>query len=236
MPHHTSVPHAPEQHRGHRSGWLRAAVLGANDGAISTASLVVGVAASHADHNAILVAGFAGLAAGAMAMAAGEFVSVSSQSDTESADLALEKRELAEDPAGELRELAAIYVSRGLSQELADAVATQLTHRDALAAHARDELGITEAFAARPIQAALTSAAAFASGAVVPLAIAWASPLTTTIALTVAATLAVLLTTGALAARVGGAPMWKGSLRVALWGAIAMAVTAGVGRLFHVSV
>jgi len=229
MPRHT------ELHRSHHIGWLRAAVLGANDGAISTASLVVGVAAAQASHSSILVAGLAGLAAGAMAMAAGEYVSVSSQADTEKADLARERQEIIDDPAAETKELAGIYRARGLTQELADVVAGQLMQGDALAAHARDELGIIESQAARPLQAALTSAAMFSAGAVVPLVAAWFSPLNLVMPLTVSTTLIVLLLLGALAARVGGAPMLRGSMRVAGWGAIAMAVTAGVGRLFHIA-
>lgn len=229
MAHHT------ELHRGQHIGWLRAAVLGANDGAISTASLVVGVAAAQANHNSILVAGLAGLAAGAMAMAAGEFVSVSSQADTEKADLARERQELTDDPAAETKELAAIYKARGLTQELADAVAAQLMQGDALAAHARDELGIIASQAARPIQAALASALMFSIGAVVPLLAAWFSSPQWVMPMTVSTTLIVLLVLGALAARVGGAPMLLGSMRVAGWGAIAMAVTAGVGRLFHIA-
>jgi VIT1/CCC1 family predicted Fe2+/Mn2+ transporter len=228
------LPHT-ESHRSHHVGWLRAAVLGANDGAISTASLVVGVAAAQSNHSSILVAGLAGLAAGAMAMAAGEYVSVSSQADTEKADLARERRELSDDPAAETKELAAIYRARGLTQELADAVAKQLMQGDALAAHARDELGIIESQAARPLQAALTSAAMFSIGAVVPLAAAWISPARFVIPLTIITTLIVLLILGAVAARVGGAPLLVGAMRVAGWGAVAMAVTAGVGRLFHVA-
>ncbi len=224
-----------ETHRSQHIGWLRAAVLGANDGAISTASLVVGVAAAQANHNSILVAGLAGLAAGAMAMAAGEFVSVSSQADTEKADLARERKELTDDPAAETQELAGIYKARGLTQELADAVAAQLMHGDALAAHARDELGIIKSQAARPMQAALTSALMFSIGAVVPLLAAWFSAPQWVMPLTISTTLIVLLVLGALAARVGGAPMLLGSMRVAGWGAIAMAVTAGVGRLFHIA-
>ncbi len=224
-----------ELHRSQHIGWLRAAVLGANDGAISTASLVVGVAAANSSHGNILIAGLAGLAAGAMAMAAGEFVSVSSQADTERADLAREREELANAPAAEKRELAAIYKARGLTQELADAVAEQLSQGDVLAAHARDELGITEAQAARPIQAAFTSAALFSAGAAVPLIAAWLSPLNWVIPMTVGMTLLILLVLGALAAKVGGASALPGAIRVAGWGGIAMAVTAGVGRLFHVA-
>lgn len=229
MPPHT------ELHRSRHIGWLRAAVLGANDGAISTASLIVGVAAAESTRSSILVAGLAGLAAGAMAMAAGEYVSVSSQSDTEKADLARERRELSDDPAAETQELAEIYRARGLTQELADAVARQLMEGDALAAHARDELGITESQAARPLQAALTSAAMFTIGAVVPLAAAWVSPANIVIPVTIGTTLIVLLVLGSLAARVGGAPLLVGAMRVAGWGAVAMAVTAGVGRMFHIA-
>ena len=227
------MPNKTETHRSQHIGWLRAAVLGANDGAISTASLVVGVAAAHTNRSGILVAGLAGLAAGAMAMAAGEFVSVSSQADTEKADLALEREELTNDPAGELRELASIYRERGLTPELADAVAKQLTARGALEAHAHDELGIIASQAAQPVQAALASAAAFSVGAVVPLAAAWISPTEFVILLTTVTTIVVLLILGALAAHVGGAPLRVGAIRVAGWGAVAMAVTAGVGRLFH---
>jgi VIT1/CCC1 family predicted Fe2+/Mn2+ transporter len=197
---------------------------------------VVGVAAANATHGGILVAGLAGLAAGAMAMAAGEFVSVSSQADTERADLAREKKELRSDSEGERRELAGIYVSRGLTPQLAEAVAEQLSKGDVLAAHARDELGIIEQQAARPIQAAFTSAALFSTGAVVPLLAAWLSPMHWVIPVTVATTLLVLVSLGALAAKVGGAPVIMGALRVAGWGGIAMAVTAGVGKLFHVAV
>lgn len=224
-----------EYHRSHHIGWLRAAVLGANDGAISTASLVVWVAAANATHGSILVAGLAGLAAGAMAMAAGEFVSVSSQADTERADLAREREELKNDPELEKRELAEIYKARGLTQEFADAVAEQLSAGDVLAAHARDELGIIEAQAARPVQAAFTSAGLFSAGAVVPLIAAWLSPMNWVIPMTVGTTLIVLLSLGALAAKVGGARVFMGALRVAGWGGIAMAVTAGVGKLFHVA-
>jgi vacuolar iron transporter family protein len=221
-----------EQHRTTRIGWLRASVLGANDGIVSTASLVIGVAATNAGWNQILVAGVAGLTAGALSMAAGEYVSVSSQADTERADLTRERRELAEDPDAELRELTGIYISRGLEPELARRVARQLTVRDPLAAHARDELGISEALAARPLQAALASAAAFAIGAALPIVTAiLASP--RLLSLTVAATsLMCLAGLGALAARTGGAPAVTGAARVAFWGALAMAVTAGVGRLF----
>jgi len=225
----------PELHRTHHIGWLRAAVLGANDGAISTASLVVGVAAANSSQSSILVAGLAGLVAGALAMAAGEYVSVSSQADTEKADLRRELQEHDEDPEAELHELAAIYRARGLSPELAIAVAEQLTKADALGAHAREELGIVESQTARPLQAAITSAAMFSVGAVVPLTAAWTSPAKLLMPLTISTTLVVLLILGALAARVGGASPWIGAFRVASWGAVAMAVTAGVGRLFHIA-
>lgn len=224
-----------ERHRSHHIGWLRAAVLGANDGAISTASLVVGVAAAQTSRQGILVAGLAGLAAGAMSMAAGEYVSVSSQADTEKADLARETKELADDAAGEHRELAGIYESRGLTPDLASQVATQLMAHDALGAHARDELGITESQVARPVQAAGASAVTFVVGAIVPLLVAAIVPRGYTIPAVVAITLVLLAILGGLAAKVGGAPVWVGSLRVTFWGALAMAVTAGVGAIFHVA-
>jgi VIT1/CCC1 family predicted Fe2+/Mn2+ transporter len=230
------MPRHDELHRSQHIGWLRAAVLGANDGAISTASLVVGVAASEASHNSILIAGLAGLAAGAMSMAAGEYVSVSSQADTERADLARERRELTGDPKAELSELAGIYRARGLTAELADEVARQLTQGGALAAHARDELGIIDSQTARPLQAALTSAGLFSIGAAIPLAAAWLSPMRLVLPLTIGTTLIVLVILGALAASVGGARPLVGATRVAGWGAVAMAITAGVGRLFHVAV
>ena len=233
----TKTPYLPrrERHRGHHIGWLRAAVLGANDGAISTASLVVGVAAAHATWHSILVAGLAGLAAGAMAMAAGEYVSVSSQSDTEGADLALERRELTDDVEGERKELTAIYVARGLTQALAEQVATQLMEHDAMGAHARDELGITEEMAAHPVQAAFASAASFTIGATIPLLVVCLFPVTYAVPGVFVATLCELTVLGAVAAKVGGARIWIGALRVAFWGALAMAVTAGVGVLFHVA-
>lgn len=224
-----------EQHRSQHIGWLRAAVLGANDGAISTASLVVGVAAAQTTRQGILIAGLAGLAAGAMAMAAGEYVSVSSQADTEKADLDRETRELADDVEGERKELAGLYTARGLTPELAAEVATQLMAHDALGAHARDELGITESQSARPVQAAAASAVTFIAGAVVPLVLAALVPREHTIRAVVLATLCILAILGALAAKVGGAPMWVGSLRVTFWGASAMGVTAGVGALFHIA-
>ena len=229
-----ALPHS-ERHRSQHIGWLRAAVLGANDGAISTASLVVGVAAAHTTRQGILIAGFAGLAAGAMAMAAGEYVSVSSQADTEKADVARETRELADDVEGERKELAGIYVARGLTPELATEVATQLMAHDASGAHARDELGITESQSARPVQAAAASAATFITGAVIPLLSAAMVPREHTILAVVLATLCILAILGAVAANVGGAPMWVGTLRVTFWGALAMGVTAGVGALFHIA-
>ena len=224
-----------ERHRSQHIGWLRAAVLGANDGAISTASIVVGVAAAQTTRQGILIAGFAGLAAGAMAMAAGEYVSVSSQADTEKADLGRETRELADDVEGERKELAGLYVARGLTPELATEVATQLMAHDALGAHARDELGITESQSARPVQAAAASAVTFIAGAAIPLVLAALVPREHTILAVVLATLCILAILGALAAKVGGAPMWVGTLRVTFWGALAMGVTAGVGALFHIA-
>ncbi|MEO8192371.1 MAG: VIT family protein [Gemmatimonadales bacterium] len=221
-----------ERHRSAHIGWLRAAVLGANDGLISTASLVVGVAASGTGRSAILIAGVAGLVAGAMSMAAGEYVSVSSQADTEGADLALERQELANDPKGEHDELTAIYVKRGLSPVLAAEVADQLTVHDALGAHARDELGFFEATAARPLQAALASALMFATGALLPVVIAALVPEKQVTRVVMGSALVLLALLGAAAARVGGAPMGRGALRVAFWGALAMGVSALVGRLF----
>lgn len=221
-----------ERHRTAHIGWLRAAVLGANDGLISTASLVVGVAASGTGRAAVLLAGIAGLVAGAMSMAAGEYVSVSSQADTESADLALERRELATAPDAEKAELAGIYEARGLTPALARQVADQLMERDALAAHARDELGLSAATVARPIQAALASAVSFAVGAAIPVVVATIAPTLWLTQLVIASALLLLTVLGALAARVGGAPMGRGALRVAFWGALAMAASAGVGRLF----
>ena len=221
-----------EDHRSGRIGWLRAAVLGANDGLVSTASLVVGIAAAGATPHAVLVTGVAGLVAGAMSMAAGEYVSVHSQADTEAADLARERRELAADPVGEQQELANIYVQRGLDPALAGTVAAQLMSRDPLAVHAREELGITRSQAARPLQAALASAASFAVGALVPLAVI---PLVPGFALSVAVSSVSLLSLGvlgAIAAAVGGASLIRGASRVMFWGGLAMAVTAGVGALF----
>lgn len=224
-----------ERHRTDRIGWLRAAVLGANDGLVSTASLVVGVAASQAGHGEILVAGLAGLAAGAMSMAAGEYVSVSSQSDTENADLARERLELRTDPEGELNELAGIYVQRGVEPGLAREVARQLMAKDSLAAHAREELGITPSLAARPLQAALTSAATFSAGAAIPLAAAFLLPVSWTVPGVVGISLVFLAVLGGVAAQVGGANPWIGALRVLGWSALAMGVTAGVGAIFGVA-
>lgn len=221
-----------ERHFTHRIGWLRAAVLGADDGIVSTAALVVGVAAAHSTRGATLLAGLAGLVAGAMSMAAGEYVSVSSQSDTEKADLARERRELTESPAAELRELQDIYVKRGLDSDLALRVAEQLSAHDTLAAHARDELGITDLQAANPVQAALASAATFSVGAALPLSVASLVPANAMIPSVTAASLVCLAALGALAASAGGASRMRGALRVAIWSAIALAVTAAVGRAF----
>lgn len=221
-----------ERHRTDRIGWLRAAVLGANDGIVSTASLLVGVAAAGASHASILVTGVAGLVAGAMSMAAGEYVSVHSQSDTEQADLSRERAELEKDPAAEQRELTAIYAGRGLDADLARQVAEQLTAHDALGAHARDELGISEAFSARPIQAALASAGSFAVGAALPLAVAALAPAQRVTPWVSATALFFLAALGAVAARAGGAAVVTGAWRVTFWGALAMAITAGVGALF----
>ena len=221
-----------ERHHLGRIGWLRAAVLGANDGILSTASLMLGVATSHATHANILVAGVAGLVAGAMSMAAGEYVSVHSQADTEAAELDLERTELKSDDGAEHRELAAIYVTRGLEPALAKQVAEQLMAHDALGAHARDELGISAAFAARPVQAALASAGSFAMGAAMPLLVAVLTPQPALVPLVSGSSLLFLTLLGALAARAGGAGMMVGALRVGFWGALAMAVTAGVGALF----
>lgn len=222
----------PENHLVTRIGWLRAAVLGANDGIVSTASLIVGVAAAAATQNAVLIAGVAGLVAGAMSMAAGEYVSVSSQSDTERADLARERKELRDSPSSELDELAEIYVKRGVDQALARQVAEQLMAKDALAAHARDELGISEITTARPVQAALTSAASFSVGAAMPLLMVVVSPASALVAVVSAASLAFLAVLGAIGARAGGANVLRATARVTFWGALAMALTAGIGRLF----
>jgi VIT1/CCC1 family predicted Fe2+/Mn2+ transporter len=225
-----------EQHRSTRIGWLRAAVLGANDGIVSTASLVVGVAAAEANPQQVLVAGVAGLVAGALSMAAGEYVSVSSQADTEQADIRREKGELATQPRAEEDELTGIYVRRGLEPELARTVARQLMAKDALGAHARDELGLTEELAARPLQAALASAATFAVGAAVPILTVLFAPASRLSFLVSIVSLMCLAALGAIAARAGGAPASKGSARVAFWGALAMALTAAVGRLFGTTV
>ena len=221
-----------EQHHTERFGWLRAAVMGADDGILSTSSLVLGVAAAHGTHHNILVAGIAGMVAGAMSMAAGEYVSVHSQADTEEAELALERTELRTDNKGEHKELAAIYVTRGLAPALAKQVAQQLMAHDALGAHARDELGISDTLRARPIQAALASAASFAVGAVMPLFVTAIAPGAELIPLVSGSSLAVLALLGALSARVGGAGIMAGALRVTFWGGLAMAMTAGIGRLF----
>lgn len=224
-----------EGHRTDQIGWLRAAVLGANDGIVSTASLIIGVAASDAAPGAVLVAGVAGLVAGAMSMAAGEYVSVSSQADTEQADIARERRELAADPAHEEAELAGIYRQRGLDAELAQQVATQLMAHDALGAHTRDELGISETMAANPLQAAGSSALAFAIGAGLPLLGAWLSPAEQLSWIVAGSSLVFLMLLGGLAAYTGGAPIARGVWRVSFWGALAMGLTAGVGALFGVA-
>jgi vacuolar iron transporter family protein len=221
-----------ERHRTDRIGWLRAAVLGANDGIVSTASLVVGVAAAGSDPSGVLVAGVAGLVAGAMSMAAGEYVSVHSQADTENADLARERAEIEGDSAAEHRELAGIYVKRGLKPGLAEQVAVQLMAHDALGAHARDELGISDTLSAKPVQAALASAASFAVGAALPLAVTALAPAAGLIAWVSGTSLVFLAALGALAARAGGAGLVTGAWRVTFWGALAMAITAAVGALF----
>jgi vacuolar iron transporter family protein len=225
-----------ERHRAARVGWLRASVLGANDGILSTASLVLGVAAAQATHGSVMVAGVAGLVAGAMSMAAGEYVSVHSQADTEKADLKLERAELKTDNAGEHKELAAIYVARGLDRKLATQVADQLMAHDAIGAHARDELGISPSSTARPIQAALSSAASFAVGAAMPLAVTAMAPNAGLIPLVAGTSLLFLALLGGLAARAGGAGVMVGATRVTFWGALAMAATAGVGALFGTAV
>ncbi len=223
-----------ENHKSHRAGWLRAAVLGANDGIVSTASLIIGVAAANTAHEGILLAGVAGLVAGAMSMAAGEYVSVSSQSDTENADLALEQKSLEENYECEKNELASIYKERGVEPLLAQQVAEQLMAHDALGAHARDEIGITEAGNAQPVLAAFSSAATFTIGAALPLVVAWVAPANLLILLVAVFSLVFLALLGAIAARVGGASITIGAIRVTFWGALAMALTAGVGRLFGV--
>ncbi|GAB4200310.1 MAG: VIT family protein [Wenzhouxiangellaceae bacterium] len=223
-----------EPHRAHRVGWLRAAVMGANDGIVSTASLIIGVAAAATDHQTILLSGLAGLVAGAMSMAAGEYVSVSSQADTEKADLALEKRALKHHYEAEVDELAQIYQQRGLESELSTQVAEQLMAHDALGAHARDEIGISETVTARPVQAGLFSAATFTVGAALPLLCAWLLPVGSVIAGVALASLVFLAMLGGLAARAGGASILTGAWRVTFWGTLAMAATAGVGRLFGI--
>lgn len=222
-----------EYHRSHRIGWLRAAVLGANDGIVSTASLIIGVASAGATHETVLITGLAGLVSGAMSMAAGEYVSVSSQSDTEAADLTRERLELKNDHESELKELTGIYIGRGLTPDLAHQVAVQLTAHDALGAHARDELGIIETTNARPIQAAVASASTFAMGAALPLLVTFFVS-TNTLLYVAAASLVFLAALGGLAAKAGGANLWMGAARVAFWGVLAMAATAGVGHLFGV--
>lgn len=226
----------PETHRTDRVGWLRAAVLGANDGIVSTASLLVGVAAASVGRAELLTVGTAGLVAGAMSMAAGEYVSVSSQADTEAADLAREREELLTEPESEHLELAMIYQARGLTGELASEVAHQLMEHDALGAHARDELGISEITAARPVQAALTSAATFAVGAALPLLAALLAPASQVSTAVASTSLVFLAALGAVAAQVGGAPVGRGSARVVFWGALAMVVTALVGKAFGAAV
>jgi VIT1/CCC1 family predicted Fe2+/Mn2+ transporter len=225
-----------ERHRVDRIGWLRAAVLGANDGIVSTASLVVGVIAASATPNAVLVTGIAGLVAGAMSMAAGEYVSVSSQADTEQADLARERKELAESPDSELQELTGIYVKRGLDAALAKQVAEKLMAHNALEVHARDELGISETTTARPIQAALASAASFAVGAIMPLLVVLIAPASSLIALVPIVSLLFLALLGGIAGKVGGSSILKGAIRVTFWGALAMGLTALVGSLFGTTV
>lgn len=225
-----------EMHRSHRVGWLRAAVLGANDGIVSTSSLLIGVAAADSGRSAILLAGAAGLIAGALSMAAGEYVSVHSQADTEKADLELERKHLELEPEFEMFELTEIYIGRGLDPELAQEVAKQLMEHDALAAHARDELGITETSAAQPLQAAFFSAVSFSLGAALPLATVWLAPHEYVIGSTASFSLIFLAVLGAVAANAGGADMIKGSVRVLFWGALAMAATAIVGKLFGTAV
>lgn len=226
------LKHHRESHRSDRVGWLRASVLGANDGIVSTASLIVGIASANAGQSTIVLAGIAGLVGGAMSMAAGEYISVSSQADTEKADLMMEKDELERYPAHELKELAGIYVKRGLTAELATEVAEQLTAHDALGAHARDELGITHELRARPLLAALSSAAAFSVGAALPLVSAVFAPAAYRVPTIMVGSLIFLAALGAAAARAGGAPMLKGAVRVVFWSALAMVVTAFVGSLF----
>jgi VIT1/CCC1 family predicted Fe2+/Mn2+ transporter len=225
-------PYHPESHRIHRTGWLRAAVLGANDGIVSTASLIVGIAASHATPHDILLAGVAGLVAGAMSMAAGEYVSVSSQADCEQAELARERKELEENHPYELNELTTIYIRRGLDPQLAEQVAARLMDHDALGAHALDELGISARTAARPTQAALTSALTFATGAALPLLIAGLTPGSDTVLMVFSCSLLFLALLGLASAYTGGSSLLRGAFRVTFWGALAMGLTAGVGKLF----
>ncbi|MBY0356310.1 MAG: VIT family protein [Rickettsiales bacterium] len=234
MAHRADRPHA-ESHLMNRIGWLRAAVLGANDGILSTASIVSGMAAGGASREAILLAGLAGLVAGATSMATGEYISVSSQTDTENADIAREKRELEQNPAFELEELAHMYVARGVELPLARQVAVQLTAKDALGAHARDELGLTEITAAKPIQAALTSAASFTCGAILPLVVAILSPATMIVWSVIASTLLSLAALGILGAKAGGAHVVKPTLRVLFWGALSLGLTTLVGLLFSIT-
>ena len=228
--------HPGDPHFVNRSGWLRAAVLGANDGVVSVSSLIVGVAAADSGPNAVVIAGVAGLTAGAMSMAAGEYVSVSSQSDTEKADIAREKKALKELPKEELAELAAIYRERGLREDTALLVATELTAHDALGAHIRDELGLSDVHAANPIQAAFTSGATFSVAAAIPLLAAWVAPADAIIPVVLIVTVFTLAALGALGAKAGAAPVMRATMRVVVWGVIAMAVTAGIGWLFGVSV
>lgn len=225
-----------EEHRSHRVGWLRAAVLGANDGIVSTASLIIGVASASTGHEGIILAGGAGLVAGAMSMAAGEYISVSTQSDTEKADLALEKKSLAEDFGAEKKELAEIYEKRGLDPLLAEQVAEQLMAHDALGTHAKDEIGITEVGSAHPVQAAFSSAAAFTAGAALPLMTAWAVPVNSLIPIVSISSLIFLVCLGAIAAFIGGSSITIGAVRVSFWGALAMTLTAIVGRMFGVNI
>ena len=225
-----------EAHRTHRVGWLRAAVLGANDGVVSTASLLVGIATASASQTTLLMTGVAALVAGAMSMAAGEYVSVYSQADTEKADLARERAELLKNPDAELRELTAIYEARGLTPDLATQVAVQLSKRDALAAHARDELGITSAFSAKPLQAAIASAASFAAGAALPLGVAALAPMQSVMVWVAGTSLLSLALLGVVAARAGGSAALPSVWRVTFWGVLAMAATAGVGKLFNLPI
>lgn len=236
MPRHPRASRHRERHRSEHIGWLRAAVLGANDGILSTAGLIVGVASAQASKGAVLLAGFAGLVAGAFSMAAGEYVSVSSQTDTETADRAREQQELATDPAGEREELVNIYVGRGLDRELAGKVADQMMAHDALGTHLRDELGLSETLRARPVQAALTSAATFAAGSALPLLAVVAAPNEHVATIVAGVALLALGVLGAVAARTGGAPAVTGAVRVLFWGALAMVATAAIGKLFGVAV